>query len=77
MDNLAVHKVTGVRTAIESAGATLVYLPPYSPDLNPIEMAFSKPKALLRKAAERTVDNLWDRIGKLIGDFTAIECCNF
>lgn len=77
MDNLAVHKVAGIRTAIETAGATLMYLPPYSPDLNPIEMAFSKLKALLRKAAERTVSGLWDRVGQLIGTFTAAECRHF
>jgi transposase len=77
MDNLSVHKVAGVRTAIEAAGANLMYLPPYSPDLNPIEMAFSKLKALLRKAAERTVSGLWDRIGELIGTFGAAECRNF
>jgi transposase len=77
MDNLAVHKVIGVRTAIESVGASLLYLPPYSPDFNPIEMAFSKLKALLRKAAERTVDRLWDRIGELIGAFSSRECRNF
>jgi transposase len=67
MDNLAVHKVSGVRAAIESVGAGLLYLPPYSPDFNPIEMAFSMLKALLRKAAERTVDRLWDRTGELMG----------
>jgi transposase len=77
MDNLAVHKINGVRTAIESAGAMLSYLPPYSPDLNPIEMAFSKLKALLRKAAERTVEKLWDRIGALMPAFTPTECRNF
>jgi transposase len=77
MDNLAVHKVNGVRSAIESVGAGLLYLPPYSPDFNPIEMAFSKLKALLRKAAERTVDRLWDRIGELIGRFTPQECQNY
>jgi transposase len=77
MDNLAVHKISGVRTAIESAGAALLYLPPYSPDLNPIEMAFSKLKALLRKAAERTVDKLWDRIGELMPAFNPTECRNF
>ena len=65
MDNLGSHKGAGVRKAIEAAGATLLYLPPYSPDFNPIEKAFSKLKALLRKAAERTVDALWDRIGVL------------
>ena len=77
MDNLAVHKVTGVRAAIESVGAGLLYLPPYSPDFNPIEMAFSKLKALLRKAAERTVDRLWDSIGELMGAFSMRECQNF
>jgi transposase len=77
MDNLSVHKVIGVRQAIESAGATLSYLPPYSPDMNPIEMAFSKLKALLRKAAERTVEKLWDRIGSLMPAFTVTECRNF
>jgi transposase len=77
MDNLAVHKVTGVRTAIESAGAMVLYLPPYSPDLNPIEMAFSKLKALLRKAAERTMEKLWDRIGSLMPAFTEADCRNF
>ena len=60
MDNLPAHKVTGVRHAIEAAGATLLYLPPYSPDFNPIEMAFAKLKAILRQAAARTVDDLWD-----------------
>ena len=59
MDNLPAHKVSGVREAIEAAGATLFYLPPYSPDFNPIEMAFSKLKALLRKAATRTIEDLW------------------
>ena len=77
MDNLAVHKVAGVRAAIEGAGASLLYLPPYSPDLNPIEMAFSKLKALLRKAAERTVDARWNRIGRSLDQFTAAECRNF
>lgn len=77
MDNLGSHKGAGVRVAIEAAGATLVYLPPYSPDFNPIEKAFSKLKALLRKAAERTVDALWDRIGALMSQFSATECANF
>ena len=66
MDNLAAHKVAGIREAIEARGAELRYLPPYSPDLNPIEQAFAKLKALLRKAAERTVDGLWTAIGKLL-----------
>src|SRR6516164_10058480 len=77
MDNLPVHKVTGVREAIEAAGATLLYLPPYSPDLNPIEMAFSKLKAHLRKAAEHTVAGLLRRIGRVVKTFTPQECRNF
>jgi transposase len=62
---------------IEAAGATLLYLPPYSPDFNPIEMAFSKLKALLRKAAERTVEGLWGAIGNLIDLITPQEAANF
>jgi transposase len=77
LDNLSSHKVQGVREAIEARGATLLFLPPYSPDLNPIELAFAKLKTLLRKAAERTVGALWDRIGKLLDDFTAEECANY
>lgn len=77
MDNLGSHKGAGVRKAIEAAGATLLYLPPYSPDFNPIEQAFSKLKALLRKAAERTVDALWNRIGALLKEFPPTECANF
>jgi transposase len=77
MDNLPAHKVIGVREAIEAAGASLRYLPPYSPDLNPIEMVHAKLKALLRKAAERTVDGLWARIGSLLTAFPAQECANY
>jgi transposase len=77
MDNLASHKVKGVREAIEAAGASLIYLPPYSPDLNPIEQAFAKLKALLRKAAERSVPALWDRIGSLLSTFSPQECANY
>lgn len=77
MDNLGSHKSPKIRLAIEAAGASLLYLPPYSPDLNPIEMGFSKLKAGLRKAAERSVDALWTRIGKLLDDFTPDECANF
>ena len=77
MDNLAAHKVAGVREAIEAQGAELRYLPPYSPDLNPIEQAFAKLKALLRKAAERTVDGLWNAIGKLLDLFPPTECDNY
>ena len=65
------------REAIEAAGANLLYLPPYSPDLNPIELAFAKFKNGLRKAAERTVDDLWRRIGTLINDFSPQECQNY
>lgn len=77
MDNLSVHKGPKVRAAIEAAGAELRFLPPYSPDFNPIEKAFSKLKALLRKAAERTRDALWDTVGRLVGTFTKTECANF
>ena len=75
--NLPAHKVAGIRQAIEAAGATLLYLPPYSPDCNPIEMAFAKLKALLRKAAARTVDDLWDAIADAIDAFTSTECENY
>ena len=77
MDNLSSHKGPAVRRAIETAGAKLLYLPPYSPDFNPIENAFAKLKALLRKAAERTVSALWDRIGILLDAFTPAECANY
>jgi transposase len=77
MDNLGIHKGTGIRAAIEAAGASLLYLPPYSPDFNPIENAFAKLKAMLRKAAERTVDGLWNAIGRIIDTFTPAECTNY
>jgi transposase len=77
MDNLSAHKVAGVRQAIEAAGAALLYLPPYSPDLNPIEQLFAKLKALLRKAAERTIEALWVAIGRLLDDFPADECSRY
>jgi transposase len=77
MDNLSSHKGPRVREMIEAAGASLLYLPPYSPDFNPIEMAFSKLKALLRKAAERTIPALWDAIGRLIDLVTPQEAANF
>lgn len=77
MDNLSSHKRRSVREKIEAAGARLLFLPPYSPDFNPIEMAFSRLKALLRKAAERTVDALWNTIGKLVGMFLPDECANY
>jgi len=77
MDNLSSHKGPRVRELIEAAGACLLYLPPYSPDFNPIENAFSKLKALLRKAAERTVEGLWTAIGRLVDVFTPTECANY
>ena len=77
LDNLSSHKGEAIKAAIEAAGATLMFLPPYSPDLNPIELMFSKLKTLLRKAAERTVDALWNRIGELLDHFTPQECANF
>lgn len=77
MDNLGSHKVAGVREAIEAAGATILYLPPYSPDLNPIEQVFAKLKTLLRKTAARTVDALWAAIGKLLDAFSPQECSNY
>jgi len=77
MDNLGSHKVSGVRQAIEARGASLLYLPPYSPDLNPIEQSFAKLKALIRKAAARTREALWNSIGDLIKRFTPDECANY
>ena len=77
LDNLSSHKGSRVREMIEAAGARLLYLPPYSPDFNPIENAFAKLKALLRKAAERTVEGLWTAIGRLIEVFTPTECANY
>ena len=77
MDNLSSHKGPNVRALIEKAGAVLLYLPPYSPDFNPIENAFAKLKALLRKAAERTIEGLWKEIGRLVDTFTPSECANY
>jgi transposase len=77
MDNLGSHKGAGVRAAIEAAGARLLYLPPYSPEFNPIENAFAKLKAMLRKAAARTVESLWNTIGRIVGTFTPTECANY
>jgi transposase len=77
LDNLSSHKVGGVREAITAAGATVVYLPPYSPDLNPIEKFFAKLKTLLRKAATRSVDALWNEIGTLLATVTQEECSNY
>ena len=77
MDNLGAHKVQGVREAIEGRGAQLLYLPPYSPDLNPIEQVFAKLKALLRTAATRTVDALWHAIGQALDAFSPTECARY
>jgi len=77
MDNLGSHKSQAVRAAIRRAGAKLFFLPPYSPDLNPIEQVFAKLKTLLRKANERTVEALWRRIGSLLDLFTPAECANY
>jgi transposase len=82
LDNLSSHKGARVRAMIEAAGASLLYLPPYSPDFNPIEPAFAKHafaklKALLRKAAERTIEGLWITIGRLVDVFTPTECANY
>ena len=77
LDHLPAHKGSRVRQAIEAAGASLLYLPPYSPDFNPIENAFAKLKALLRKAAERTIQGLWCTIGQLIETSSPQECVNY
>ena len=74
MDNLAAHQVAGVREAIESADAMLVFLPPYSPDLNPIELVFSKLKWLVRSASPRTIERLWSFLGQVLDHFSPEEC---
>ena len=77
LDNLRSHKVAGIEEAIHAAGAQLLYLPPYSPDYNPIEQVFSKLKTLLRKAAARTVNDLWSTIGNLLSQFASDECAQY
>ena len=77
LDNLSSHKVAGVKQAIAAAGATLLYLPPYSPDLNPIEKLFAKLKVWLRKAAKRSVEALWNEIGELLNSISSTECANY
>jgi transposase len=77
MDNLPAHRPTHIRAAIEAAGAALLYLPPYSPDFNPIENAFVKLKATLRKAAARTIGDLWNAIRDALPSFTPGECANY
>jgi len=76
MDNLPAHKVAGVRSILEKAGAQLCYLPPYSPDLNPIENAFAKLKTLIRSAAERTINGLQNSIGNALNSVPETECAN-
>lgn len=77
LDNLSAHKVAGVRDAVQAVGADLLYLPPYSPDLNPIELAFSKLKSLIRSVAPRTRERLWDHCGTVLDRFSAGECRNY
>lgn len=77
MDNLPAHKASGVRQAIEATGADLRFLPPYSPDFNPIEMAFAKLKSVLRAKAERTIEGLWNTVGEVIDRFQPNECANY
>lgn len=77
MDNVSVHKVAGVREAIEAHGASLFYLPPYSPDLNPIEQVFAKLKHLMRAAEPRTIEATWRRVGDLLDLFSEEECANY
>ncbi|OOC59779.1 transposase [Brucella intermedia M86] len=77
MDNLPSHKAQGVRLAIEGVGCRLLYLPPYSPDFNPIEKAFAKLKAVLRAKAERTVEGLWNTVGQIVTLFEPQECANY
>ncbi len=77
MDNLGSHKVAGVRQAIEACGASLLYLPPYSPDLNPIEQSFAKLKALIERPPCAPRDALWNTIGRLLSRFTPQECANY
>jgi len=77
MDNLPAHKAAAIRDAIEAAGANLIYLPPYSPDFNPIENAFAKLKTLMRAKAERTIAGLWGTVGAVLDRFTPDECANY
>jgi transposase len=77
LDNLSAHKVAGVREAVAVVPAQLVYLPPYSPDLNPIEQVFAKLRRMLQSAAERSITGLWRRIGQCVDYFTPHECANY
>ena len=77
LDNLSSHKVEGVQQAVALAGARVLYLPPYSPDLNPIEKFFAKLKALLRQAATRTVESLWEKISQVLNTLSSTECAHY
>ena len=77
MDNLSSHRIRGVREAIEGAGAACLYLPPYSPDFNPIEQAFAKIKARLRQVAARTLEDLWQAVAEVLDAFSPQECANY
>ncbi len=77
MDNLPAHQLASTRAIIEAAGASLLYLPPYARDFNPIENAFAKPNSLLRRAAARTIDDLWNAIRDALPLFTPLECRNY
>ena len=77
MDNLSSHKSQIVKDAIRARGAYLLFLPPYSPDLNPIEKLFSKRKTLLRAAEERSLESLWNRVGEILNQITPSECENY
>lgn len=77
VDNLGSHKSKAVRRAIKAAGARLIFLPPYSPDLNPIEQTFSKIKHWMRMAQKRTIEEAWRQVGKLVGEITPDECANY
>jgi len=77
IDNLGSHKGAAVRRTLRAVGVKLFFLPPYSPDLNPIEQVFAKLKTLLRKAAERSVEATWKRIGQLLTTFTPADCANY
>ena len=77
MDNVSTHKVSGIREAVEARNAQLLYLPPYSPDLNPIENAFAKLKSMLRSAGQRTIDGLWSFLGRALDAFPTNECLNY
>lgn len=77
LGNLSSHKVAGIRETIEARGAQVMDMPTYSPDINPVELAFAKVKALLRRAEGRTIDGFWSRVGQLLNEFSPTECRNY